>query len=103
MLGAERRPIGTEVKFLVRVSEAIEEMPGLETRPAIEPYALLEGGGVRQTARNQQMGDDLRGRHVKAWVARAKALRQAADHLVIRTALGMRRQDRAADLQESVA
>ena len=42
VLGAERRPVGAEVEALVGMAEAVEEMPGLEAGPAIEPDALLE-------------------------------------------------------------
>ena len=47
VLGTEGGPFGAEMEFLVAMAEAVEEMPGLEPGPTIEPDPFLEFAGRR--------------------------------------------------------
>src|SRR2546421_11839525 len=90
MLVPEGGPIGAEVEFLVGMGEAVEEMAGLEARPAIVPDAFLELVRGGEATRLQGLLDDLERRHLEAGMASAKTLGQGALHLVVGTALGVR-------------
>src|SRR2546422_912888 len=102
MAGAESGPVGAEMEFLVGMSEAVEEMPGREAGPAIEPDAFLELVRPGQTAGAQRLLDDLERGHLEAGMAGAKTLGQGAVHGVVRAAFGIGRHDRAADLQKGM-
>ena len=101
--GPNAAQFGAEMELPVGMAEPVEEMPGLEPGPAIEPDAFLERVRPGQAAGAQCLLDDLESGHLEAGMAGAEALRQAADHLVVRAALGVGRQDGAADLQKGVA
>src|SRR5438309_4419078 len=103
MVRADPGPVGAEMEFLVGMAEAVEEMAALEAGPAIEPDAVLELVRRRQVAAPQGLLDDPPGAHLEAPMPSAEALRQVAQHIVVRAAFGVGRQHGAADLQEMMA
>ena len=99
---ADRRPIGAKMEFPVGMGKAVEKMTGRKGRAAIEPTVFREALDIRQSARPQGPVDQLDGAQLEAGVARAEPLGETANHLMVRAALGIGRQDRAAQLQIGV-
>ena len=91
--------IGAEMKLPIGVRESVEKMTGRERRTAIEPTPVREALDIGQPADLQGPVDQLDGTHRKARMACAEPLGEAADYVVVRAALGIGRQDRAAELQ----
>ena len=100
---AERRPVGAEMEFLVGVAKAVEKMRGLERRAAIEPAIGRKFGDAGQPARAQGAVDQFERRHPEARMTCAEATGKRADHIVVRAAFAIGRQDRAAQLQIGVS
>src|ERR1051326_1951992 len=65
MLRTKGGPIGAEMEFLVLRDEAVEEMTGLETGPAIMPDAFLELVRRGQLAGFQRVFEDLERGHLE--------------------------------------
>src|SRR5438067_13483488 len=91
------------MEFPVGMGKAVEKMTGRKGRAAIEPTVFREALDIRQPARPQGPVDQLEGTHPKTGVAGAEPLGEPADHLVVRTAFAMGRQDRPAELQIRVS
>ena len=68
---------GAEMEFLVGMAEPVEEMPGLEPGPAIEPDAFLECVRPGQAAGAQRLLDDLERGHLEPGMAGAEPFRQS--------------------------
>ena len=103
VVDAQRLPIRLEMELAVGMAEAVEEMRLLEGRRAIEPAALVEGGGVGQPGEAQRLLDDLPLAHLEAAMLRAQPARQLADHVVVGARLGIGLHHRAGELQIGVA
>ena len=103
MLRPECRPPGAEVEPAVGMAEAVEEMPGLEPRPAIEPDAFLERLGPRQPAGVQRRFNQFEGGHREAGMPRAQPLARPQITSWLERHSPMGRHDGAADLQKRVA
>src|SRR5437870_9574822 len=91
------------MKFPVAMGETIEKMTGREGRAAIEPALFREMLDIGQPTDPQGPVNELHGTHGKTRVVGAEALGEAADHVMVRTAFAMGRQDRAAELQVGVS
>src|ERR1700724_1788910 len=101
--GSDRRPIGPEMKFPVGMGEAVEKMAGRERRAAIEPTVFREMLEIGQPAHPQGPVDQPQGTHGKTRVVCAEALGEPTDHVMVRAAFAMGREECAAELQIGVS
>ena len=86
---AERhgRPIRLEAELAVGIREALEIMRGGEIRLAVDPAVFFQFGERAPAGFAQAHVDQLARGHGEAGMARAEALAQRANHLVIGAAL----------------
>ena len=102
-VGRKFPPIGTEVKFAVRVSEAVQIMGIFKCRLVIEPTHGVETIRAGQAGGTQCLGQYFVARHVEAGVRRADPFGDLADNEVVVARLARRLDDLGAKLNMRVA
>src|SRR6516162_2467147 len=90
------------MKFPIGMPEAVAKVVGLKRRAAIEPTPFRKALDTGQSADLKGPVDELDRAHREARMLSPQPTRKPADHLVIRPALGMRRQNGATNLQIGV-